>query len=223
MSENSRGAMLRAGARPAPPSMQPAKPPADETQRLAALLSLDVLDSAPEAEFDALVRAASLACGAPISLISLIDSQRQWFKANIGLPGITETPRDLAFCAHAVLDDALFEVADARLDPRFADKPLVSGQPDIRFDAGAPVRLSDGHRVGTLCVIDTQPRQLQPQQREILRCLAQVAAQALENRRNKPTPAATHTAPRHPGPSAVRGHPGHAAFHRWPGLPAGRQ
>jgi diguanylate cyclase len=163
--------------------MQSAPLPDNESQRLSALRALDVLDTGPEAEFDALVRTASLVCGVPISLISLIDAERQWFKANIGLPGALETPRDVAFCAHAILGDALFEVPDALADARFADNPLVSGRPDIRFYAGAPVILSDGHHVGTLCVIDRQARQLNDMQREVLRCLATAAAQALEGRR----------------------------------------
>ena len=155
----------------------------EEAASLAALRRLEVLDSGPEAEFDALVRAASMVCGVPISLISLIDTERQWFKANIGLPGVSETPRDVAFCAHAVLGDELFEVPDAALDPRFADNPLVSGQPDIRFYAGAPVKLSDGSRIGTLCVIDRQPQRLTASQRQVLCELALAAAQALEGRR----------------------------------------
>ena len=157
--------------------------PDNEPARLAALHALDVLDSAPEAEFDALVRAASLVCGVPISLISLIDAERQWFKANLGLPGLAETPRDIAFCAHAILGDGLFEVPDAAQDPRFADNPLVGGQPDIRFYAAAPVCLGNGSRVGTLCVIDRQPRRLSDTQREALACLALVAGRALEGRR----------------------------------------
>ncbi|MEJ6007819.1 PAS domain-containing protein [Paucibacter sp. AS339] len=155
----------------------------NEAASLAALHGLDVLDSPPEPAFDALVRVASLVCGVPISLISLIDAERQWFKANIGLPGVTETPRELAFCAHAVLGDELFDVPDASLDPRFADNPLVTGGPDIRFYAGAPICLSDGIRVGTLCVIDRQPHHLNDTQREVLRQLAASAAQALEGRR----------------------------------------
>ena len=93
--------------------MQSALPPPNEAARLQALRELDVLDSGPEEEFDALIKVASLVCGVPISLISLIDTERQWFKANIGLPGVSETPRDIAFCAHAILDDGLFEVPDA--------------------------------------------------------------------------------------------------------------
>jgi PAS domain S-box-containing protein len=162
--------------------MQSADARHDEGQSLEALRALRVLDTAPEPEFDALVRAASLACGTPIALISLVDAKRQWFKANLGLPGVTETPRDVAFCAHAVLGDELFEVPDATQDSRFADNPLVSGQPNVRFYAGAPVRLSGGQRIGTLCIIDHQPRRLDDSQREILRSLALVAAQALEGR-----------------------------------------
>jgi PAS domain S-box-containing protein len=163
--------------------MQAAALPPDEAERLTVLRHLDVLDSGPEEEFDALVKVASLVCGVPISLISLVDAERQWFKANIGLPGTTETPRDVAFCAHAILDDDLFVVGDALADRRFADNPLVASVPDIRFYAGAPITLSDGHRVGTLCVIDRQPRTLDASQREILRSLAMAAAQALEGRR----------------------------------------
>jgi diguanylate cyclase (GGDEF)-like protein/PAS domain S-box-containing protein len=163
--------------------MQTAAQPEHEPQRLAALHALQVLDSGPEAEFDALVRAASVVCGVPISLISLIDSERQWFKAGVGLPGVSETPRDVAFCAHAILGTDVFEVPDATQDVRFADNPLVASQPEIRFYAGAPVILGDGSRVGTLCVIDRQPRHLTDSQREVLCCLAQAAAKALEGRR----------------------------------------
>jgi diguanylate cyclase (GGDEF)-like protein/PAS domain S-box-containing protein len=162
--------------------VKPAKRPDNEPTRLAALQALEVLDTDPEQELDALVRVASVVCGAPISLISLVDADRQWFKANVGLDGATETPRDVAFCAHAILGDEIFEVTDAALDPRFADNPLVTGGPRIRFYAGAPVQLSDGHRVGTLCVIDRAPRQLTPTQREVLSGLATAAAQALEGR-----------------------------------------
>ena len=153
--------------------MSAAKFPTNEAERLRSLNALGVLDSAPEREFDALVQAAALVCGVPISLISLIDADRQWFKANVGLPGVTETPRELAFCAHAILDDGIFEVPDATLDPRFADNPLVTNTPDFRFYAGATLRLSDGTHAGTLCVIDRQPRQLNAQQREVLSHLAQ--------------------------------------------------
>ncbi len=163
--------------------MLTAPTPFDEPERLRALQRLDVLDSAPEREFDALVAAAALVCGVPISLVSLVDSDRQWFKANVGLPGVTETHRDVAFCAHAIQSDDLFEVPDALADPRFADNPLVATAPDIRFYAGVPLRLSDGERIGTLCVIDRTPRELTDMQREALRLLSIAAVQALESRR----------------------------------------
>lgn len=163
--------------------MQSARMRDNEAAALEALHALNVLDTGPEAEFDALAQAAALVCNVPISLVSLIDTERQWFKANIGLAGVTQTPRDAAFCAHAVLDDALFDIPDALLDPRFADNPLVVNQPDIRFYAGAPIKLSDGNRIGTLCVIDRQPRHLNDTQRQILRCLADAAAHAFEGRR----------------------------------------
>ena len=141
-----------------------------------------MLDSPPEAEFDALVKVASLVCEVPISLISLVDADRQWFKADVGL-GAKQTPRDVAFCAHAILDDPVFEVQNALQDARFAGNPLVQEAPDIRFYAGAPITLANGARVGTLCVIDREPRQLTPQQREVLQHLGVAASQALEVRK----------------------------------------
>ncbi|MCV2351794.1 diguanylate cyclase domain-containing protein [Paucibacter sp. Y2R2-4] len=163
--------------------MQVAPVRVDEAQSLSALSGLEVLDTGPEAQFDALVRVASLACGTPIALLSLVDRNRQWFKANIGLPGFTQTPRDIAFCAHGVLGDDLLEVPDAQLDSRFADNPLVTGEPHVRFYAGAPIRLNDGYCIGTLCVVDHKPRQLDEAQRDILRSLALMASSALEARR----------------------------------------
>ncbi len=165
--------------------MTPAAPLPNELQRLAALRGLQVLDSPAETEFDALVRAASLVCEAPIALLSLVDEQRQWFKANIGLPGVSETHRDLAFCAHAIHGDQVFEVPDALQDARFADNPLVTQEPHIRFYAGAPVQLSDGSRIGTICVIDRQPRQISDTQRQILMQLAIAASRALEARQSE--------------------------------------
>lgn len=156
----------------------------DESEIQEALRSLEVMDTGPEAEFDALARAAALVCEVPVSLITLLDTERQWFKANVGLPGVTQTPRDAAFCAHAVLQDDIFEVPDAKADPRFAANPLVLGTPNIRFYAGAPVRLSGGEAVGTLCVIDRMPRSLGAQQRAVLNQLAIAASRALEARRS---------------------------------------
>jgi PAS domain S-box-containing protein len=157
----------------------PAGRPPDEAERLARLRALAVLDSAPEPLFDSLARLAAQIAGTPIALVTLIDEKRQWFKANLGLPGARETPRDLAFCAHAILHDELMEVSDARNDPRFADHPMVTGDPEIRFYASAPLSLPGGARVGTLCVIDRAPRQLDDAQRAQLTELAQTVVQAL--------------------------------------------
>ena len=155
-----------------------------EAHRLAQLRALLVLDSAPEPMFDSIARLASEVCGVPIALLSLVDSERQWFKANVGLAGVNETPRDVAFCAHAIAQDALFEVPDATRDQRFAANPLVTGAPDIRFYAGAPLVLPGGERVGTLCVIDRTARQLTEAQATMLKSLAAIASQALVMRRD---------------------------------------
>ena len=163
--------------------MTAARIPPDEGLRLDSLEALGVLDSAPEREFDALAQAAALVCGVPIALISLVDADRQWFKANVGLPGVTEAPRAIAFCAHAILENGIFEVPDATRDPRFYDNELVTDDPGVRFYAGATLRLSDGTHAGTLCVIDRQPRQLDAYQRDVLGHLAIAAVAALEGRR----------------------------------------
>lgn len=154
----------------------------NEDQTLLALEALEVLDTAAEAEFEAIVHAASVVCRVPISLISLIDERRQWFKARVGLPNVMETNRDIAFCAHTVLGDELFEVPDTLSDPRFIDNPLVTGAPNIRFYAGAPLRLSSGERIGTLCVIDRTPRWLTSEQRETLKALSVAVVKSLEGR-----------------------------------------
>jgi diguanylate cyclase (GGDEF)-like protein/PAS domain S-box-containing protein len=158
--------------------------PQNESERLARLSELLILDSAPEPLFDSIARLASDVCGAPIALLSLVDAERQWFKANVGLAAVNETPRDVAFCAHAIGADGLFEIEDARSDTRFADNPLVRGDPDIRFYAGAPLALPGGVRVGTLCVIDRRPRRLDAAQAKMLRDLARIATEALLMRRD---------------------------------------
>ena len=157
--------------------------PVDEVQRLARLQALSVLDTEAEPLFDALTRAAVLVTGAPIALITLVDAERQWFKSNVGLAGTTETPRASAFCAHTILGPDLLEIADAQRDPRFADNPMVTGEPHIRFYAGAPIELGDGLRMGSLCVIDREPRVLDDMQRDTIRALARATAEALELRR----------------------------------------
>lgn len=158
---------------------QAAPVPHDEAERLRQLRALALLDTAPEAIFDTLARLASAVCQTPMALVSLVDEHRQWFKANIGLAGVQQTPRDLAFCAHAILESGCMEVPDALLDARFADNALVTGEPRLRFYAGAPIAAPGGQRIGTLCVLDRQPRRLSVEQRQQLAELAAAASQAL--------------------------------------------
>ena len=162
--------------------MSAAPLPADEAVRLAALRRYRVLDSPPDAEFDDLVLLAAQICGAPIALITLVDEHRQWFKARLGIE-LTETPRSVAFCAHALNEPDLLTVPDAALDIRFADNPLVTSEPHIRFYAGAPLVTPEGQALGTLCVIDRQPRQLTQEQQLALRVLGRQAMALLERRR----------------------------------------
>ncbi|MBB4120285.1 PAS domain S-box protein [Martelella radicis] len=139
-------------------------------------------DTAPSAELDALTKAAALVCGTPISLITLLNEDTQWFKANYGLEGVEETARDVSFCTHALEGRQLMEVEDATQDSRFAENPFVTDGIGVRFYAGVPLELSDGERVGTLCVIDQKPKTLSQNQRDILSHLARAAAKALEAR-----------------------------------------
>ena len=159
--------------------------PTEQTEQLRqqALDALDIVDSGTESAFDGLVQAASAICGTPIALISLIDHDRQWFKANVGLEGVKETPRCISFCTHAIKQSELFVVEDAQIDPEFSVNPLVTGDPHIRFYAGAPLRLSCGATVGTLCVISRQPMRLDEDQREVLCNLSKTAVHLLEGRR----------------------------------------
>jgi len=159
--------------------------PRREATRLASLRALDVLDSASEPLFEAFADAAAAICGTPIALLSLVDAERQWFKANHGLAGTSETPRQFAFCAHAIREDGLLEVNNALDDERFRDNPLVTDDPGIRFYAGVPLVLSDEARIGTLCVIDRTPRQLTDMQRSALSELARAATLALELRQQE--------------------------------------
>lgn len=161
--------------------MRPPIPP-DEADRLRALHELDILDTAAEPEFDDLVALASHICGVPMSLVSLIDADRQWFKARIGVAE-AETSRDVSFCAHAILGRDLMVVPDATTDARFADHPAVLGNPGIRFYAGAPLVTTDGYALGTLCVVDETPRRLTLGQLQALRALARQVTAQLELRR----------------------------------------
>lgn len=156
--------------------------PDNERERLDALYSYGILDTDAESDFDELVKLASHICDTPISLITLIDHDRQWFKAKTGMDG-EGTSREVAFCAHAIHQDDLMVVDDALLDPRFVDNPLVTGSPDIRFYAGMPLTTPTGFKLGTLCVIDTKPHHLSPIQREAMEILGKQAMKLMELRR----------------------------------------
>jgi GAF domain-containing protein len=148
--------------------------PDNEQERLALLHELLLLDTPPERRLDKIVEFAASEFDVPISLISLVDSNRQWFKARVGLDAC-ETPRDISFCAHALGGDEVLVIPDASQDPRFHDNPLVTGAPHIRFYAGAPLVCRDGLVLGTLCLIDTRPRTLDGLGLAILRSLRELA------------------------------------------------
>ena len=152
----------------------------NESERLAALDRYAVLDTPREPEFDDIVRLASDIFGAPISVVNLIASGRQWFKAEVGI-GADELPLDVSICAHALLQPDVFVVPDTTEDPRFDCNPLVTGEPNVRFYAGAPLTLSNGLRAGTLCVVDHRPRLLDDDQLAELARLAGLVTAELES------------------------------------------
>ena len=161
--------------------MIPAKP-ANEQERLAALRGYEILDTEPEAGFDDLTLLASYVCQTPVALISLVDADRQWFKSKVGVT-FTETSRDIAFCASAILQPDVFIVPDTREDERFSQNPLVLSEPKVRFYAGATL-MTDGHALGTLCVVDRVPRELSAEQLDALKALSRQVLAQLELRRN---------------------------------------
>lgn len=164
--------------------MQIAPLPANEVERLAALRALRIIDTQPEAHFDAVCNTAAALFSVPIALVSLIDSDRQWFKAKCGFSA-DGTPRDVALCAYAILSDDVFVVEDASTDPRFADNPLVTGEPGIRFYAGAPLALSSGIRLGTFCIIDTKPHSFSASQKAQLQDLARIVVAHIDLHRGR--------------------------------------
>lgn len=156
--------------------------PLNEAERLAILRAFEILDTPPEPEYDDIVRLASHLCGTPIALVSLVDADRQWFKARVGLDA-TQTPRDISFCGHVVAAGELMIVPDAHADERFWDNPLVVGDPYIRFYAGAPLRFEDGTSAGVLCVVDREPRVLREEQVEALEALSRCVVRSMEMRK----------------------------------------
>ena len=156
--------------------------PEDEESRLAALREFKVLDSEPEEAFDAATRLAALICQAPLALITFVDEDRQWFKSRVGFDA-SETPRDVSFCAHAILQPGPLVVRDTQTDERFRDNPYVLSQPYIRFYAGAPLTTEGGARLGTLCVLDTVPRVLFDDQLRALELLSTQVMALLNARR----------------------------------------
>ncbi len=167
--------------RPGQAYARPPLPP-EEPQRLEALQRYQILDTLPEQAFDDVTLLAAHICQVPIALISLVDRNRQWFKSRIGMDA-TETPRDIAFCAHAIAARETLVIPDALADVRFANNPLVVSDPQIRFYAGACLRVGEGHAIGTLCVMDRVPRELEPAQQEALEALSRQVMAHLELRR----------------------------------------
>ncbi len=163
--------------------MQEAPRPVDEEARLQALRMYEVLDTAADDDIDDLTLLAAHLCQVPIALVSLVDVSRQWFKAKIGIEA-TETSRTVSFCAHAILQNDVFVVPDAQADRRFADNPLVTGEPGIRFYAGAPLITPDGYHLGTLCVIDRQARSIDSEKKVALQALSRQIVRRLESRRH---------------------------------------
>ncbi|WP_216908183.1 diguanylate cyclase [Synechococcus sp. CCY 0621] len=157
--------------------------PDNEAERQAALDDQHILDAESDEDFNRITRLASQMLGVPTALISLVDRQRQWFLSRVGLEA-SETPRDLAFCAHAICSDEVMVVNDASQDERFKDNPLVTGNPNIRFYAGVPLQTPSGFNLGTLCVISPQPRQLAGNEQQLLQDLAGMVIQHMESRRN---------------------------------------
>lgn len=154
----------------------------DEAGRLAALEEASILDTMPEQEFDDIVRIASLVCGAPMAVIGLIDRDRQWYKAKVGVDG-DQVSRDLSFCAHTILQESVLEVPDARKDSRFSDNPFVTTDPGVRFYAGAPLLTPEGHAIGTLCVFGNTPHKLDDAQKEALAALGRLVMERIQSRR----------------------------------------
>lgn len=164
-------------------SVMAAPMPTVEAARVAALNRYAILDSEPEEAFDDLVLLTAYVCKTPMALLSLVDDHRQWFKSAVGVQ-IKETPREISVCAHAIQQRELFIVPDMREDARFRDNPLVTSEPRIRFYAGTPLVNEDGFALGTLCVLDREPRELDDDQKDALKALGRLALRQMELRKN---------------------------------------
>jgi len=160
-----------------------AAPPSIEAARIAALNRYAILDTEPEQSFDDLVILAAYVCKTPMAMLSLVDEHRQWFKSKVGVQ-VRETPREVSICSHAIQQEDLFVVPDTSEDPRFRENVLVVGEPRIRFYAGAPLINEDGFALGTLCVVDREPRELDEDQRSALMSLSRLALAQMELRQN---------------------------------------
>jgi GAF domain-containing protein len=156
------------------------KIPENEAERLHALRTLQILDTSHEERFDRVTRMAKRMFGVSISLVSLIDENRQWFKSAQGLEA-TETPRDISFCGHAINQEGLFIIPDAAEDERFFDNPLVTSAPNIRFYAGYPLKIREGLNIGTLCLIDQQPRAMEEEDQQLLKDLGAMVEQEIKS------------------------------------------
>ena len=167
--------------------------PANEVQRIAALKSYNILDSLPEKSFDDLAQLAAIICETPGAMITFVDSDRLWFKSMIGFVA-NEVPRELSFCAHAIMDHEVMVVEDATKDERFAGNPLVASWPLVRFYAGSPLRTADGEALGSVCVVSQEPRSITPQQKQALRLLANQVQLLLEWRKTMNKRASTTAA-----------------------------
>lgn len=163
--------------------MKKAEKPKNEKERLAELLSYEVMDTPEELAYDDITAIAASICEVPIALVSLLDGERQWFKSHHGLEA-RETPRDISFCGHAIHQQKIFEVEDSRKDDRFHDNPLVTGAPEVIFYAGTPLQTPGGHNIGTLCVIDNKPKKLSEKQRQALEALGRQVVAQLELRKS---------------------------------------